>query len=520
MKRKSRRNCIEYRKVICYNVYSEKRDNMYIQNINGIKAVAIMLDGCILDLNKYRYNYYKNICQEHNITISKQEFYDNLNSQYTMYNSLPLSDKYKSSHLNQKIEDELYAYLKYKGVYPKEGLFELLEYFKQKDIQVAVMSTHRTKKAVEYLQLTRVFSHVHFVVGSDTKYKPLPSCEMLSAIGNQFGIKPDELLVISPFLSLNMTANEFGSPVIYYKDLVEPTAMEKASSIKIVNTFFEILNFLLLERAYDSNIYSSMLGMSNKMNKEELDKVNEHLKEVYHDDQQILDIVQDTYEYHLSQLNENYPKKEVEKETIKEEKEEIFVEEIKQEVVEEEKIEEISELVDEKDEIKPVLSLNKQEELELTSAWNQLMINETNDIYEEFDDEDDEDELSPTFTDYLVYIFSELIYSLTISFIVLIVGVIVVLIGKEFFMSISPIITLFNGYLSLVDLFVAFIFNGLHTVINFVPNYYDYLLGTHFLSSDGLQLLHILLFNSFVIFIVKMIILIIKKEKALYEDDD
>lgn len=494
---------------------------MYIQNINGIKAVVIMLDGCILDLNKYRYNYYKNICKEHNIAISKQEFYDNLNSQYTMYNSLPLSDKYKSSNLNQRIEDELYAYLQYKGVYPKEGLFELLEYFKQKDIQVAVMSTHKTKKAVEYLQLTRVFSHVHFVVGSDTKYKPLPSSEMLDAIVNQFGIKPKELLVISPFLSLNMTASDFGSPVIYYKDLVEPTAMERASSIKTVNTFFEILNFLLLERAYDSNIYSSMLGMSNKMNKEELDKVNDHLKEVYHDDQQILDIVQDTYEYHLSQLNEKYPKKQEVKETVLEEVEEEITEDIKEDIVET-KIDDVDEIKEvEETENKQILSINKQEERELTSAWSQLMSNENIDVYADLEDDEEEDEYEgPSFTDYLVYIFSELIYSLTISFLILVIGIVVVLIGKEFFMSVDFIITIFNGYLSLVDSFIALIFNGLHAIIKSVPDYYDYFLGTHFLSNDGLQLLHILFFNSFVIFVVKMIILIVKREKVLYEDDD
>lgn len=491
---------------------------MYIQNINSIKAVAIMLDGCILDLNKYRYNYYKNLCEQNHTAITKQEFYDNLASQYTMYNDLPLCDKYKSSQINQKIEDEMYTYLKFKGTYTKEGLFELLDYFKQKDIMIAVLSTHRTKKAVEYLQMTRVFSHVHFIIGSDTKYKPLPSSETLKAITNQFEITPKELLVISPFLSLNMTANDFGSSVIYYKDLIEPTALERASSIKTVNNFFEILNFLLLEKAYDSNIYSSMLGMSDKMNKEELDQVNNHLKKIYRDDEQILNIVQDTYEYHLSQLNEDYPK---------EEKHEIIIEENDEEIIDEKKEDIIDDSIQEK-EIpiedtmnKNILSINKEQELELTSAWNQLLAKEEKHIEEKEDIEEiEKEESSVSFIDYIIYIFSEFFYSLTISFIILAAGITIVLLGRDLFISTSFIMSIFNGYLSIVEFVISSLFNGIHSIINVLPDYYTFAYNSNFLSPDGVLLFNILLFNGLVIFMIKMIILAVKRDKIFFKDDE
>lgn len=482
---------------------------MYIHNMNNVKAVAIMLDGCILDLNRYRYNYYKTLCKDNNISINKQMFYDNLNSQYTMYNSLPLCDKYSSSQINQKIEDDIFAYLKHKGTYTKEGLFELLNYFHQKNIQVAIMSTHRTKRAIEYLKMTRVYSHVHYIIGSDTNYKPLPSSQMLEAICDQFKINHDQLLVISPFLSLNLTANDFQSHVIYYQDLIEPTALERASSIKTVHSFFEILNFFLLEKSYDSHIYSSLLGMSNQMNKEQLDEVNDHLKEVYHDDEQILNIVQDTYEYHLSQLNEKETIHDIKEE--KKEHEDINLDEFD---YFEDKDEEI--LLNE-EEHQNVISLNKEQELELTSAWNKLIEKEQNTNKEDIEEEKIINVKDKTNNHYLLYIISEFIYSLTLSFIILFVGIIIFLLAKDKLIQIDFLVSFFNQYLSFIESITKYLFDFLHSLLSFIPSYNQYL-SNHLFSQDGIVLFHLFVFHFVIIFLIKMIYMIIKKDSIFNEE--
>lgn len=55
---------------------------MYKQNIDHIKVAVIMLDGCILDLNRFRYNYYRHMCNDNNASITKEQFYNELGSMY------------------------------------------------------------------------------------------------------------------------------------------------------------------------------------------------------------------------------------------------------------------------------------------------------------------------------------------------------------------------------------------------------------------------------------------------------
>ena len=486
---------------------------MYIQNVNDIKVAVIMLDGCILDLNRYRFNYYRHMCDDNNTSITKEQFYNELGSMYSMYNNLPLSKKYNSSVLNTKIEDELYAYLKHKGIYPKEGLFELLDYFRQKDISVAIMSTHKTKRAVEYLQLTRVYSHVHFIIGADTKFKPLPSDEVLKAIANQFQVNPHQMLVISPFLSLNKVASEFEANVIYFKDMVEPTIEEMNTSFKLVSSFFDILNTLLFDRIYDSNMYSSVLGMSNKMNKEELDAVNDHLKEVYHDDQQILDIVEDTYQYHLSQLTSANNETSETNEEIEEEVKENPIEEIDSSEETEETIEEETETHEEikQEESNISLSLSKQETIELTSAWDQLMKNEKIEVDEVKETIKEENKTSVS--NIILYILTEFIYSAAISFLILFSGIIIGLVIADYPSIYEPISSVFSFYSMIIEITFSSIFDTLHSIINVIPSYDTYLTSLTFISYDGLQLMNIFIFNTIVIFIIKMLIFIIKDAK-------
>ncbi len=40
-----------------------------------------------------------------------------------------------------------------KGLSPKDGVIELFEYFHQNNIPIAVVSTHKTKSAINYLEL-------------------------------------------------------------------------------------------------------------------------------------------------------------------------------------------------------------------------------------------------------------------------------------------------------------------------------------------------------------------------------
>lgn len=515
---------------------------MYRQSINNIKVVIIPLDGTILDLNKYRYNYYSHLCDHKNISLDIHEFYEHLSSMYDMYKGLPLSHNVDTGPLNAKIEREMAQYLKYKGIDPKEGCHELIEYLHQKNIQIAVISTHRTKDAVSYLQMIHLYNRVHFIIGSDTTSLPLPSSQMLETIQNHFQVDSNEVLVLSSFMSLNNVANELEMNVIYCEDLVKAGQKEKETSYKVAHNLFEVLNILLFDRYEEVEMYSPILGMDSQMNKDELTQVKDKLEKVYQDDQQILGVIERTYAYHISQLHEQNIKDGsvfVQKTpTIKKFRftdEEEPMHKNKQED-NDNKEEMISEPIDETPvHISP---LKSKEDEELTMLLQQINKNqnkpetpkkitdmaEINQIIE--DAQDDEDIYGDEETKQdssILSLFVNILYILAVSFLVLFIGLIVYITFIHQFDAnegiFAIISTVFMGYEHFIELLFSSLFNGLHSLFSIIPSY-DHYIQNHFLFSiDGVYLFHLYIFQTIMIVIIKWIVSIIQKRLSQHENN-
>ena len=504
-------------------------------NINKIKLVIIPLDGTIFDLNRYRYNYYHHLCNNKKIELDKQEFYYHLSNMYDMYKHLPLSSKVDTGPLNAKIERELSQYLNYKGIKPKEGFSELIEYLKQKNIKIAVISTHRTKDAVNYLQLANVYNKVHFIIGSDTISLPLPSTQMLTTTQEHFHVANDEVLVISSFLLLNKAASQLNFNTIFCEDLVPAGIQEKETSCKVVNNLFEVLNTLLFDKYEEAEIYSPILGMNANMNKEQLDSTYSKLQETYKNDSQLLDLVDQTYQYNISQLNEHTvneephisiptPSKkrftfdelepELQKIEIVKPKEDCIIEEKP-----EEEIKEIKEVKEEK-----IESLNSNEQDALTALLQQINkkepeestikkvtdYDEIENIVKESHKEEKTSSQSP-----LVLFFGNLLYICAISFLILFVGIIIYIALIHQFETqegiFGIIVQIFNSYYSFIEAIFKFIFNSLHSIISFIPTYTNYETNNVLLSTDGVRLFNLFIFHSIIIGIVKIILFMIHR---------
>lgn len=519
---------------------------MYKQTIQNIEVAVLPLDGIILDLNHMRYNYYNNLCKDHNLQISKEKFHQQLSNMYDMYTNLPLHELYESGVLNAKIERELLQYLKYSGINVKEGVYELIEYFHQKNIKIAVIATHHTKNAVEYLKLADLYEKVHFIVGSDSKCLPLPSNQMLEAIKNHFQVETHHVLVVSSFTALQTAANASKMNIIHCDDLVEASIEDKQTCYKCVSDIFEVLNTLLFDK-YEEEMYSSILGMNHSMSYYELDETYKNLNKKYADDRDILNIVNQTYQYHVSQLNTHHIKdasvlhSKPQKFIFKEDEEEVIHETPKtsdifediedtykdsidetyeEQVVEthEDSIEEIKEEHIEEEPTSHINPLDKDEEDELSHLLKQLQNrdrtiqddNSRKDITIEFDDEDDDD-LETNDNMFVVILFefiSAMLSSLCTIFGGIIIGVLMInQWGKGGFVTIIE--NIYHTYSSIVTLCFTYIFDTLHTFVDSIPSYAEYMSANPIFSSSGVEFLNMFIFNTIIIFIVRIIIVCI-----------
>lgn len=273
------------------------------QNVSDLKLVIIELDGCIFPLNHYRYNFYKNLCKKQKVAMDRQTFYNALGNMFTMYDSLPLSSTTNSSSFNQTVEKDLYDYLEVKGIKPNDGVMELLEYLKQKDIKIAVVSTHKTKDAIRYLEKGKLYNRIDYVIGTDTKLQPFPSTDIIDFLIEKYGVNKSQTLLITSIGQLLDSGHAAGINLIYVEDLVKAGDKEHTISYEVSKSMYETLNDIIFGRYEDFSMYQSILGMDDNMSPEELHSVRGHLADVYSGDNDLMDIVNKTYEWRLSELN-------------------------------------------------------------------------------------------------------------------------------------------------------------------------------------------------------------------------
>ncbi|MCD7894564.1 MAG: HAD family hydrolase [Erysipelotrichaceae bacterium] len=482
---------------------------MYKQSIDNIKLVILPLDGTVLDLNRYRYNYVRHFLEDYKIKYTIETFYDSLSNMYDMYKHLPFKNELDIGPFNSRIERELYDYLSHKGVVVKEGCLELIEYLHQKDIKVAVISTHRQKDAIEYLKLCHIYNRIDYILGSDTISLPLPSTMMLNTIMNEYRVTSSETLVISSFMALNKAANKVEANVIYCEDLVAAKEEEIKSSYKTVHNLFDVMNSLLFDRFDEAEMYSPILGMTGQMSKDELDQVKTKLDKTYQDDPQLMNVIEQTYSYHVSKLQQQ---------SIKDGS--ILVNSKKRFRFDDEDgeplIPPIKKEEDKPTETKKFQPLNKDEESELTSLLNQINHKSEEKIIsqeiEEPIEENIEEEKSSTMLNLLI----NFIYIVATSFLIVFISIIIYVALEPQFISESGlfgiIMSIVHIYLGIIENCFKFVLNGLHAFISLIPNYYTYVNNNSVFSSDGIILFDVFLFQIILMAIIKLVLNYILEE--------
>lgn len=277
----------------------------YKQGVEDIKLVILSLDGGLLDLNRLRYNYFNRICKKYGKNVSKEEFSNHLGNYQTMYAMSPIQSIVSNENLDAIIEKDLYEYAKLKRNIKKEGVDELIRFFKQKNIKIAVLSTHKTKRAIEYLQLTKLYQHIDFVIGGDNQYSILPDPLVLETVCKQMYIPTDKTLVLANFPGLVAAANENLMNVIYLQDLLPANPTITGSVYSVAKNNIEAMDIMLFAKYDTMDMYSPLLHMSKNMDLMTLEKTYQQLLYEYQDDPGLLELVRKTYQYYLIEINDS-----------------------------------------------------------------------------------------------------------------------------------------------------------------------------------------------------------------------
>ena len=486
----------------------------YSQTCENIQLIVFTLDGGLLDINRLRYNYYRSTCETYHKNASREEFSKMLGNMNTMYDHSLLENIIPAKEFNKAVEKDLFEYIKLKPSIKREGVDELIQYCKQKNMKIAVYTTHKTKRAIQYLQLTGLYEKIDFLIGGDSHLKPLPHCQMLEVTCQQMNIEPSHTMIVANFESMVEAANKLLANVIYMPDLSPATEKIKASVYKVTKNPLEIMNMFLFSK-YDSvEMFSPILGMNANMDLDTLTQTRDKLLEKYKDDEQLIGLVNKTYDYFNEILLKQFLIEELEKNekkhfsfddedsTLKGKQNiEMFEEENNQEEMIKEEAEvpfldEKKDLFQEQSVLKNTTSIDPKRINELMDIINGNAEAEENVETEEKVEEVKEKDKSKMDT------FMDGVYNLLISIILVFAFLIFRIILQEFIISIpslnSMAITLEKGYLKILEVLFGFVFNSLHMLFKIVPTYKVFVYQNSLLSPMAV----LCLFSIILIFII------------------
>lgn len=500
----------------------------YSQTCENIQLIVFTLDGGLLDINRLRYNYYRSTCETYHKNASREEFSKMLGNMNTMYDHSLLEDIIPAKEFNKAVEKDLFEYIKLKPSIKREGVDELIQYCKQKNMKIAVYTTHKTKRAIQYLQLTGLYEKIDFLIGGDSHLKPLPHCQMLEVTCQQMDIEPSHTMIVANFESMVEAANKLLANVIYMPDLSPATEKIKASVYKVTKNPLEIMNMFLFSK-YDSvEMFSPILGMNANMDLDTLTQTRDKLLEKYKDDEQLIGLVNKTYDYFNEILLKQFLIEELEKNekkyfsfddedsTLKGKQNiEMFEEENNQE----EMIKEEAEVpfLDEKQDL-----FQEQSVLKNTTSIDPKRINELMDIIngnaeaeENVETEEKVEEVKEK-DKRKMDTFMDGVYNLLISIILVFAFLIFHIILQEFIISIpslnSMAITLEKGYLKILEVLFGFVFNSLHMLFKIVPTYKVFVYQNSLLSPMAVLCLFSIILIFIIISMIKGIINFIKNK--------
>lgn len=500
----------------------------YSQTCENIQLIVFTLDGGLLDINRLRYNYYRSTCETYHKNASREEFSKMLGNMNTMYDHSLLENIIPAKEFNKAVEKDLFEYIKLKPSIKREGVDELIQYCKQKNMKIAVYTTHKTKRAIQYLQLTGLYEKIDFLIGGDSHLKPLPHCQMLEVTCQQMDIEPSHTMIVANFESMVEAANKLLANVIYMTDLSPATEKIKASVYKVMKNPLEIMNMFLFSK-YDSvEMFSPILGMNANMDLDTLTQTRDKLLEKYKDDEQLIGLVNKTYDYFNEILLKQFLIEELEKNekkhfsfddedsTLKGKQNiEMFEEENNQEEMIKEEAEvpfldEKKDLFQEQSVLKNTTSIDPKRINELMDIINGNAEAEENVETEEKVEEVKEKDKSKMDT------FMDGVYNLLISIILVFAFLIFRIILQEFIISIpslnSMAITLEKGYLKILEVLFGFVFNSLHMLFKIVPTYKVFVYQNSLLSPMAVLCLFSIILIFIIISMIKGMINLIKNK--------
>ncbi len=209
----------------------------------SIKGAVFDMDGLMFDTENLTYKLQRDILAEAGLEFSLDDYKKTIGKRladlpvlfYDLFGESYDFDRFRLECRN--------AYIKYTeeyGVPVKDGLFELLDKLKEKDIKIALATSTTRRSAERTLKIAGVFDYFDELVCAEDVKNGKPDPEPFLKAAEKLSLEPSECMALEDSVNGIKSAYLAGMKTVMVPDLIEPDDEIKAMCDLVLGSLNEL----------------------------------------------------------------------------------------------------------------------------------------------------------------------------------------------------------------------------------------------------------------------------------------
>lgn len=209
-----------------------------------IELVIFDMDGLIFDSEKVSYDSWVQAAKVFNIDFDMKVFYRLLGTNHESVRNTLLGEFGNKINVDDYIEERRKINFSKisNGVEKKDGIDELLEYLKKKNIKRAVATSSNRELALSLLSKANILHYFDYVLCGDEVKKSKPDPEVFLNVAKKLEVNPENCMVLEDSEAGTIAGSRGRMRVIIIPDLKEPDEDIVRLAYKRLNNLKEVIN--------------------------------------------------------------------------------------------------------------------------------------------------------------------------------------------------------------------------------------------------------------------------------------
>lgn len=190
-----------------------------------IEALIFDMDGILFDTERLTIGLWKKLCRDMgcaDVTLYSGEFMGMNHTAHREYFFRKFGGQFPYDEFMDRGRKAVLAHIEQHGVPVKPGLFELLQYLRERRFRVAAATSTQRKTALGFFESTKIIGYFDSVICGDMVEKSKPDPDIYLKAAAALKVEPANCMALEDSPNGIRSACSAGMKTVMVPDMVEP----------------------------------------------------------------------------------------------------------------------------------------------------------------------------------------------------------------------------------------------------------------------------------------------------------